>query len=121
MAIYMALFGGLGIVHCNNTIEEQCHEVRKVKRFKNGFILDPFTVGPSNTLQDLDDIKAQHPPRPNPHPNPNSNPDPNPNPHRAQHGTPTPTLALTRTRRSTASRAAPSPRAARWAASCSAS
>jgi len=60
MAIYMALFGGLGIVHCNNTIEEQCNEVRKVKRFKNGFILDPFTVGPSNTLQDLDDIKAQH-------------------------------------------------------------
>ena len=87
MAIYMALFGGLGIVHCNNTIEEQCHEVRKVKRFKNGFILDPFTVGPSNTLQDLDDIKAQHrPPRPNPDPNPNSNPDPNPNPHQAQHG-----------------------------------
>jgi len=60
MAIYMALFGGLGIVHCNNTIEEQCNEVRKVKRFKNGFILDPFTVGPNNSLQDLDDIKAQH-------------------------------------------------------------
>ena len=34
--------------------------MRKVKRFKNGFILDPFTVGPSNTLQDLDDIKAPH-------------------------------------------------------------
>ena len=34
--------------------------MRKVKRFKNGFILDPFTVGPSNTLQDLDAIKAQH-------------------------------------------------------------
>eukprot|EP00908_Phaeocystis_cordata_P011669 Transcript_22611.p1 GENE.Transcript_22611~~Transcript_22611.p1 ORF type:complete len:509 (-),score=267.47 Transcript_22611:218-1744(-) len=60
MAIYMALFGGLGIVHCNNTIEEQCNEVRKVKRFKNGFILDPFTVGPNNTLHDLDKIKAEN-------------------------------------------------------------
>ena len=60
MAIHMALFGGIGIVHCNNTIEEQCAEIAAVKRFKNGFILDPFTVGPSNTLQDLDAIKAQH-------------------------------------------------------------
>jgi IMP dehydrogenase len=60
MAIYMALFGGLGIVHCNNTIEEQCNEVRKVKRFKNGFILDPFTVGPNNTLHDLDKIKSEN-------------------------------------------------------------
>ena len=42
MAIHMALFGGIGIVHCNNTIEEQCAEIAAVKRFKNGFILDGF-------------------------------------------------------------------------------
>jgi IMP dehydrogenase len=60
MAINMALFGGLGIIHCNNGIEDQCMEVRKVKRFKNGFILDPFTVGPNNKLSDLDAIKSEH-------------------------------------------------------------
>jgi len=59
-AIHMALFGALGIVHCNNSIEEQCAEVRKVKRFKNGFILDPFCMGPDATLADLDRIKVDH-------------------------------------------------------------
>jgi len=57
MAIHMALFGGLGIIHCNNTIEEQCDEVMRVKRYENGFILDPFTVGPEATLSQLDEIK----------------------------------------------------------------
>ena len=60
MAIHMALFGGLGIIHCNNTVEEQCDEVRRVKRFENGFILDPFTVGPDAKLSDLDEIKGNH-------------------------------------------------------------
>ena len=60
MAIHMALFGGIGIVHCNNTIEEQCAEIAAVKRFKNGFILDPFTVAPTAKLSDLDRIKQEH-------------------------------------------------------------
>ena len=50
MAIHMALFGGLGIIHCNNMAEEQCDEVRRVKRFENGFILDPFCLPPTATL-----------------------------------------------------------------------
>jgi len=60
MAIHMALFGGLGIIHANNTVEEQCDEVRRVKRFENGFILDPFTVAPSAKLADLDVIKDKY-------------------------------------------------------------
>jgi IMP dehydrogenase len=60
MAIHMALFGGLGIIHCNNSIEEQCDEVRRVKRFENGFILDPFTVAPDATLSQLDTIKRKY-------------------------------------------------------------
>lgn len=60
MAIALALCGGLGIIHYNCTIEQQVAQVRKVRRFENGFILDPVTLSPDNTLQDVWDIKNQH-------------------------------------------------------------
>jgi IMP dehydrogenase len=60
MAIGLALLGGIGIVHYNNTIEEQAAEVRKVKRFENGFINDPIVLSPSNTLNDIDRIKERY-------------------------------------------------------------
>ena len=45
MAIYMALLGGIGIVHYNNTIEEQVRHVERAKRFENGFITEPSSSG----------------------------------------------------------------------------
>ena len=60
MAIGLALMGGIGIIHYNNTIEEQADEVRKVKRFENGFINDPLVLSPSHKISDIDDIKEKY-------------------------------------------------------------
>jgi len=60
MSIGLALNGGLGIIHCNNSVEEQIEEVKKVKRFNNGFINNPITFSPNNTIQDLIDIKKEN-------------------------------------------------------------
>jgi IMP dehydrogenase len=57
MATYMALLGGIGIVHYNNAIEEQVEHIRKVKRFENGFIMDPVVLSPSHKVLDVDIIK----------------------------------------------------------------
>ena len=53
MAIKMALLGGIGIIHCNNTIEQQVKHVKKVKRFNNGFITKPVVFSPENSIQDI--------------------------------------------------------------------
>ena len=60
MAIYMALLGGIGIVHYNNTIEEQARHVELAKRFENGFITEPVVLGPDHRIRDVDAIKAQY-------------------------------------------------------------
>ncbi len=44
MAIEMALRGGIGIIHCNCTIDEQVQMVQRVKRFENGFVSDPICL-----------------------------------------------------------------------------
>ena len=59
MAIQMALFGGIGIVHYNMPVEVQAEEVRKVKKFKNGFITDPVSLPPSASVADVDAVKAR--------------------------------------------------------------
>ncbi|CED84803.1 imp dehydrogenase [Phaffia rhodozyma] len=59
MAISLGLLGGLGIIHHNNTAEEQASMVRKVKKFENGFITDPVVLGQDAVVQDVLNIKAR--------------------------------------------------------------
>ncbi len=59
MAIAMALQGGIGIIHYNNSIQKQVEEVEKVKRYENGFISDPLCLSPEHTIADIYEIKEK--------------------------------------------------------------
>ena len=50
MAIVMAQMGGMGVLHRNLTIDEQCAAVRQVKRFESGMVVNPITIDPEATL-----------------------------------------------------------------------
>ncbi|HUV32163.1 MAG TPA: IMP dehydrogenase, partial [Devosiaceae bacterium] len=52
MAIAMAQAGGMGVIHYNLTPEEQAEEVRQVKSFESGMVVNPITIGPGATLAD---------------------------------------------------------------------
>ena len=52
LAIALAQFGGLGVIHKNLNIEQQAAEVRKVKKFESGMVVDPLTIHPDQTLSD---------------------------------------------------------------------
>jgi IMP dehydrogenase len=60
MAIVMAQLGGLGVLHRNLTIEEQCLAVRQVKRFESGMVVNPITINPDATLAEAQAIMAQN-------------------------------------------------------------
>ncbi|HEY2710843.1 MAG TPA: IMP dehydrogenase [Caulobacteraceae bacterium] len=59
LAIAMAQAGGLGILHRNLTIAEQADQVREVKRFESGMVINPLTIHPDTTLREVRQIKAQ--------------------------------------------------------------
>lgn len=52
MAIALAREGGIGILHKNMSIEEQCNEVDKVKRSESGMIRNPITLTPDKKISD---------------------------------------------------------------------
>ena len=60
MAIAMALGGGIGIIHHNCKAEYQANEVSKVKKYQHGFVLNPITLGPSQTVKDVSDVKKKY-------------------------------------------------------------
>ena len=57
LAIAMAQAGGIGVIHKNLTPEEQALEVRKVKKFESGMVIDPVTITADATLADALHLK----------------------------------------------------------------
>ena len=59
MAIALAENGGIGIIHKNNSIEEQVFEVKTVKKYESGVVRDPTTIKSTKTINELMQLTAE--------------------------------------------------------------
>ena len=60
LAIAMAQAGGMGVIHRNLDPAQQAEEVRKVKKFESGMVVNPVTIGPAASLADARKLMADH-------------------------------------------------------------
>ncbi len=60
LAIAMAQAGGIGVIHRNLDPEVQAEEVRKVKRYESGMVVNPITIHPDDTLADARALMSRH-------------------------------------------------------------
>ncbi|WP_306119457.1 MULTISPECIES: IMP dehydrogenase [unclassified Roseitalea] len=60
LAIAMAQAGGIGIIHRNLDADEQAEEVRQVKKFESGMVVNPVVIGPDATLADAKALMRAH-------------------------------------------------------------
>jgi len=60
LAIAMAQAGGMGVIHRNLTPMEQADQVRRVKKFESGMVVNPLTIGPGATLADALSLMERH-------------------------------------------------------------
>ncbi len=60
LAIAMAQLGGMGVIHKNLTLEEQAEEVRRVKKFEAGMVVNPVTIHPDQSLDDALKLMDYH-------------------------------------------------------------
>jgi len=60
MAIAMAQNGGIGSIHKNMRIEEQMNEIRKVKKFESGIVVNPVTISKDKKLKDALDLMLKN-------------------------------------------------------------
>ncbi len=59
MAIAMAQNGGIGVLHRNLSVDMQAAQVRQVKRFESGMVVNPLTLTPDATLEEARAIMAE--------------------------------------------------------------
>jgi IMP dehydrogenase len=59
MAIALAENGGIGILHKNNSIEEQAAEVKAVKKYESGVVRDPTTIQSTKTINELMQLTSE--------------------------------------------------------------
>jgi IMP dehydrogenase len=59
LAIALAQAGGMGILHRNMTVAEQADQVREVKRYESGMVINPLTINPDTTLAEVREITAR--------------------------------------------------------------
>ena len=59
MAIALAEAGGIGIIHKNNSTEEQASLVRTVKKYESGIVRDPVTISSSKSIGELKQLTAE--------------------------------------------------------------
>ena len=60
LAIALAQEGGIGIIHKNMSAEEQARQVRRVKKFESGVIIEPITVPPTTTIREVLSLTREH-------------------------------------------------------------
>ena len=60
LAIAMAREGGIGIIHKNMSVEQQCDQVERVKRSENGVITNPFFLHPENYVYEADALMGKY-------------------------------------------------------------
>ncbi len=60
LAIAMAQHGGIGIIHKNMEVERQAEEVRRVKKYEAGMVVNPVTIGPEATLAEALALMQRH-------------------------------------------------------------
>ncbi|HEX3882402.1 MAG TPA: IMP dehydrogenase [Stellaceae bacterium] len=60
LAIAMAQAGGLGVIHRNMPVDQQAAEVRKVKKFEAGMVVNPVTIHPDEPLSEALRLMSEH-------------------------------------------------------------
>src|SRR5207253_4199147 len=60
MAIAMAQSGGIGVIHRNFDVDGQAAQVRQVKKYESGMVVNPLTIAPDATLADALNLMKDH-------------------------------------------------------------